>query len=505
MNPELQRLQSRAESCHREVALEYFNAFAGLQDRLDTDAIYARYPELGEESTWRFISELDGSAVADAREHRFLKLAFSGLLAESRYRELNELIANTEGDATVEVDGAQVPFRALPGRISNEPDYARRGELDAKYIGLIASLNPLHAQLEDLIGETVRGLGYSSTPAMVAELRGLDPQRFAQTARDFLDRSDGVYEERLAQYASLVGLSVGAASSRPWDGGRDAAATELRHADMGWVLRAGRFDQLFPPQDMLPALARTLAGLGINLESQRNVTLDLEQRPRKTPRAFCIAIDAPDDVRLVLSPRGGQDDYSVLFHEAGHLEFSAHINPALPYIYKQHGDLSVHEGYAFLFQHLTASPVWWREIMNADPGDYPAFARFQRLYLFRRYCAKLNYELEYYASGGGEEMADVYASWLSRAVGFPYPPQRYLADFDSDLYVLQYLQAWVWEVQLRRHLEQRFGEAWFTQRRAGDLLRELWAEGMKYSAEELAGQLGLGGLETEPLAQELLP
>jgi hypothetical protein len=291
---------------------------------------------------------------------------------------------------------------------------------------------------------------------------------------------------------------------------------------MGWVLRAGRFDHLFPPGEMLPALARTLDGLGIDLEAQRNVTLDLEARPRKTPRAFCIAIEVPDDVRLVLSPRGGQDDYSVLFHEVGHLEFSAHTSPALPYIYKQHGDLSVHEGYAFLFQHLTASPVWWREIMHGDPEGYPAFARFQRLYLFRRYCAKLNYELEFYSSGGGlqpsnnggtdaaatptysSDASENYAAWLSRAVGFPYPRERYLSDFDADLYVLQYLQAWVWEVQLRRHLEDRFGEAWFTQQRAGDLLRELWAEGMKYSAVELAQQLGMAGLDIEPLAQELL-
>ncbi|MDQ3023936.1 MAG: hypothetical protein M3R04_06085, partial [bacterium] len=230
----------------------------------------------------------------------------------------------------------------------------------------------------------------------------------------------------------------------------------------------------------------------------------LENRPRKSPRAFCIGIDTPNDVRLVLSPRGGQDDYSVLFHEAGHMEFAAHCGPDLPYYYSNQGDLSVHEGYAFLFQHLTSEPAWWSEIMCADPGAYPSFARFQRLYLFRRYCTKLNYELEFYAAGGGSEQAQHYARWLERGCGFPYPPERYLSDFDDDLYVMQYLQAWVWEVQLRGYLQQRFGEAWFTQRRAGDLLRELWAEGMKYDAWELARQLGMDGLSIEPLAQELL-
>ena len=40
---------------------------------------------------------------------------------------------------------------------------------------------------------------------------------------------------------------------------------------------------------MLPALEATLADLGVDLHAQRNVELDLEDRPNKTPRAFCVA------------------------------------------------------------------------------------------------------------------------------------------------------------------------------------------------------------------------
>jgi hypothetical protein len=512
----VETLIARAEQCHREVALEYYNAFAGLQERLDVAAIVDRYPELHARDTWDYINELT-DREADERARRFLRLAFYGFISQASLRDLTEALANAESEAVVEVDGEQVAFRALTGRMANEPDAEKRRVLDRKNVEVIASLNPLREEYEHRHLALINELGFTSVPELVRELKNLKPEPFAASCRAFLDRSDAVYEERLGQYANAAGLE----------------RSQVRHGDMGFMLRAGRFDELFPPREMVPALSKTLHGLGIDLDSQQNVTLDLEQRPRKTPRAFCIGIDTPSDVRLVLSPRGGQDDYSVLFHEAGHLEFAAHVSPSLPYYYSNHGDLSVHEGYAFLFQHLTSAPAWWHEIMGVnvrkseDLRHYIDFARFQRLYLFRRYCAKLNYELEFYAGGADTlicqaesqtgvsapptrppsqlpEIAHAYAKWLERGCGFAYPPERYLADFDDDLYVMQYLQAWVWEVQLRSHLEQRFGEAWFTSRGAGDLLRELWAEGMKYDAWELAQQLGMDGLDIEPLAQELL-
>ncbi|MDQ3024444.1 MAG: hypothetical protein M3R04_08695, partial [bacterium] len=260
MDTAVDKLVSRAAACHREVALEYFNAFAGLQDRLDVGPIIERYPELYANETWSYISELDENVVPDERVRRFLRLTFSGFLGQARLRDLTEQLANAESSATAEVDGEQVPFRALHSRIANEPDDAKRGELDGKHIEVLASLNPLREQMAQRRSDIVRELGYANTPAMVAALKNLDPPGFAATCRDFLDRSDVVYEDRLEQYANAAGLERGA----------------VRHADISFILRANRFDDHFPPREMLPALARTLDGLGIDLESQKNVTLDLE-------------------------------------------------------------------------------------------------------------------------------------------------------------------------------------------------------------------------------------
>ena len=57
--------------------------------------------------------------------------------------------------------------------------------------------------------------------------------------------------------------------------------------------------------------------------------------------------------------------------------------------------------------------------------------------------------------------------------------------FRDGFYASEYLRAWALESQLRSYLRERFGNAWFSRREAGSLLRELWAEGQKPTADEL--------------------
>jgi hypothetical protein len=74
---------------------------------------------------------------------------------------------------------------------------------------------------------------------------------------------------------------------------------------------------------------------------------------------------------------------------------------------------------------------------------------------------------------------------LSEATKVEPAPADYLGDIDSGFYASEYLRAWAFESQLRAHLRERFGNAWFSRREAGSLLRELWTEGQKPTADEL--------------------
>src|SRR5207302_248305 len=87
-----------------------------------------------------------------------------------------------------------------------------------------------------------------------------------------------------------------------------------------------------------------------------------------------------------------------------------------------------------------------------------------------------------------------YAELLSAAVGVPYPTSDYLEDVDGGFYCTCYLRAWAFEAQLRAHLRERFGGAWFASAAAGGLLRELWTLGQAKRADTLLADVVLFGV-----------
>ena len=68
---------------------------------------------------------------------------------------------------------------------------------------------------------------------------------------------------------------------------------------------------------------------------------------------------------------------------------------------------------------------------------------------------------------------------------------------DGRYYVHAYLRAWTLEAQLSAFLKEKFGRDWYTQRSAGSLLRELWSEGQRLTADELLREVTGGSIEME--------
>jgi hypothetical protein len=183
----------------------------------------------------------------------------------------------------------------------NEPDRDKRQRLEEERIRLLDEhLNPIYLDAARIDREAVRQLGRGQ---LLRAVQGLRLQ--ARRAR-----------RRVPRGARRDGAAVGArgrpALPRP---ARDRPH-EARPWDVGRLFRAPELDSLYPQDRMLPALESTLSDLGIDLSSQRNVELDLEPRPQKVPRPFCMPIEVPDRVILMMQPVGGRDDWEALFHEA---------------------------------------------------------------------------------------------------------------------------------------------------------------------------------------------
>src|SRR5436305_1134900 len=252
----------------------------------------------------------------------------------------------------------------------------------------------------------------------------------------------------------------------------------------------------------------TVKRLGFDLESEPNIRLDLDDRPQKSPRACVIPSDPPTVVHLITRAQGGLHDYQAFLHEAGHALHYAGCDPSLPYTFRNLSrDHALTEIYSYILESITREPEWHAHYFGLSDEEAAGNAEatiFLEALLFRRYTAKLRFELDYWArfneNGGGPEG---YEERLTEATGIRYRADAYLADMDAGFYSADYLRAWIRSAQLRAYLVRELGENWWRSAETGKRLRALFAEGTRPSSEEIASRLGYQPLDIGPLLHEL--
>jgi hypothetical protein len=482
---ELDQYRERADRFMAELDEETYLHFAGLKDSYELEPIYARYTDLtGLEQARSIGLAVDGGS----RIVQLWRFACEGYLG-ALTRETTERLAELEAELEAELDGQRIRYRMIRPVLANTEDREQRRLLEEQRNALTEEhLNPLHLDAIRVAHGEAERLG-APTYADLYRRFGYGLDRLAEQCRAFLDSTERLWEtagERF--FRDRVGLGL----------------DEAQRWDVARAFRGVGWDVAFPADRMLPALESSLSDLGVELRAQENVELDLEDRPNKSPRAFCVPIEVPQRVVLVIKPQGGPDDWRALFHEAGHTEHFAHTSPSLSVEERRLGDNAVTEGWAMLLEHLTIDPVWLtRRLDFPRPERFVAEGATQLLWLVRRYCAKLLYELELHSAADPAALRARYAELLGDALKVPYTDTDYLADVDPGFYASEYLRAWALEAQLRSHLRERFGNAWFARREAGSLLRELWAEGQKHDADELLKQVAGQEIELEAVAERI--
>ena len=468
-----------AEEFVSSLDREYYLHFAGLQDDFDIEAIYERHTEL--------FSRDNVERLREEGTRQLVEFAVHGLMGRATKAEQAEL-ARREAALEVELDGERMPYRQAAVVQVNEPDADRRAAIEeARLQAAARELDPLLLEVLERTHALTAELGWPSMRAMCEELSGIDLGALEAQTSAFLDATDDAYE----------GLVSG-----PLERELGFGFERLRRSDFSFFFRATTLDPSFTDARLLGSLQQTLDGLALD---PPGVVLDVDQRPKKTPRAFCAPVRVPDEVYLAIARRGGRDDYETLFHEAGHAQHFAHMPAGLAMEHRYLGDSSITESFAFLFQHLTQSPDWLRARLDVmEPGPVEAQARAAKLVYLRRYAAKLAYELELHSAPPSlDPLRDVYARRLSEALHVDWPGASWLSDVDPFFYAAAYIRAWALETHVRRLLLERFGELWFDEPEAGDFLKMLWGEGQRMRADELLTELTGAELDFSALLDDL--
>jgi hypothetical protein len=468
----------------------------GEKEVSEQAAIVARYADLFSRDQLRALRDEEAGADGDQREwlYRLRKTCEGGLLA-GELAERDDELENDILAARLEFKGEELPLRSALARLAIISDYEERDQLGELYSQRSADFNEQRLELLRAYEELEADLTEEPDPVARSEeekqvsLRDLESVLAAA--------SDAIEGSFIAMRDRWFELLLGPEREE-----------QPSSAHMGYVRRLSPLDSTYTKERATDVCLATLSALGFDLAADSNIRLDLDDRPQKSPRACVIASDPPRVVHLITRAQGGLHDYQAFMHEAGHALHYAGVDPNLPYTFRRLSrDHALTEIYSYICEAITREPGWHAEHfgLSAEEASTNAEATiFLEALLFRRYTAKLQFELDFWSNFAQAGLqSDDYSQRLTAATGIRYPSDGHLADMDPGFYSADYLRAWIRHAQLRNYLFDEVGEDWWRSPRTGELLRDLFAEGTRPSSEEIATRLGFDPYDTAPLVAEL--
>src|SRR5918997_5313103 len=458
--------------------------------------IVARYRDLftREQLDARKEAEGEKTGVERERVYRLRKTCESGLV-DIELSEREDALENAILAARVDYRGEELPLRSAQAKLAVLSAYADREELGELQGDASAAFNDDRVELlqarEELDAELS---GEADAVARNEEEKGISLRELARILNVASSAADAAY---------------GRLSERWFDKllGQERAEVPTSY-HVSWLRRLSPLESTYTKDRATEVCLETLRQLGFNMDQEPNIRMDLDDRPQKSPRACVIAADPPRVVHLITRAQGGLQAYQAFLHEAGHALHYGNVDASLPYTFRNLSrDHALTEIYSYIFEAISREPAWHAEHFGLSDDEAKENAEatvFLEALLYRRYTAKLEFELAFWGNfNDGAAGPDLYHRLLTEASGVSYRPDAYLADMDAGFYSADYLRAWIRSAQLRQWLTNEVGEDWWRNRATGDHLRSLFAEGTRPSSEEIAGRLGYDPHDTRPLLHEL--
>src|SRR3954466_3877419 len=264
----------------------------GEKEVSEQAAIVARDADLFSREQLHALREQEDVSDGDERErlYRLRKTCESGLVAAD-LAERDDELENALLGARVSFKGEELPLRSALAQLAVMPDYTERDELGELYRRRSADFNEDRLELLRAYEELEGDLSEEPDPIARNEderqisLRELEAVLAA--ASEQIEGSFIAMRERW--FERLLGPD------------RDEQPTS---AHMGYVRRLSPLDSTYTKDRATDVCLATLSALGFDLAADKNIRLDLDDRPQKSPRACVIASDPPRVVHLITRAQG---------------------------------------------------------------------------------------------------------------------------------------------------------------------------------------------------------
>ena len=290
----------------------------GEKEVSEQAAIVARYEDLFSRAQLSALREEEAQAEGDQREwlYRLRKTCESGLVA-AELAERDDELENAILAARLSFKGEELPLRSAVAQLAVLSDYRERDELGEQHREASAAFNEQRLELLRAYEELEADLSEQPDPvARNEEEKQISLRELESVLQAASDEVEGAFiAMRERWFALLLGPD---------------REEQPSFAHMGYLRRLSPLDSTYTKERATDVCLATLAALGFDLASDRNIRLDLDDRPQKSPRACVIASDPPQVVHLITRAQGGLHDYQAFLHEAGHALHYAGCEPTRP-------------------------------------------------------------------------------------------------------------------------------------------------------------------------------
>jgi hypothetical protein len=221
----------------------------------------------------------------------------------------------------------------------------------------------------------------------------------------------------------------------------------------------------------------TLATMQFNLSS---IHIDTEQRKNKYPSPICFFVQVPNDIRVLYKSESPYFDLQGCYHEMGHALHASSISAGAEYWNRYSFSMGIAEIFSIFLERLTKNRKYLSSLgikNNHILEEIEARNNFMGLFFVTFYTANSLMKAEFWHKKLSiEKASDIYARLIKEYTGFEMPGEYWMLHHilpDAIMYVPSYLIAAVRAVELDRHLQDRFGEKWWTQVETGKYVREI--------------------------------
>lgn len=397
---------------------------------------------------------------------------------DSRIRGMVDKMSPQLVNFETKVDGRIVDRNEIRQILSGDKDRDRRRKAYEAYIPLAKLQEKNVIQLVRLRNAKAKSLGYPDYPHLVMAQNGLDYDWVMATLDKVRKGTDDIYADWLASAT------------------RTFTIDEPYAWDLQFLVQqtTSMPDRYFPSDKAQERLAATTAGMGF----------DLAKLPIKIATANIpfggqnIAVQIPNDDRLLVNPAAGARYYDALFHEMGHALEATQCTQTDPILKGYEWALGASEpafseGLSETIAEFVHSPDWLKTIGAVPPDEVKRslpLIKKAEAYQLRSLLVDVFTELELYKNPAGD-IGGFERRMRKELLGVdtPQASQSWWAAspflLDYPIYQQNYIIAAMVGENLQDAMVAKFGSQPWTKLEAGQWLKDtFFAPGLSTTWQE---------------------